>query len=260
MQRSILEKCRELNNILYKGNTGPVDFQEIAQTVSRNLECSVYIIGRRGNVIGYSFHGEEGSFPDADLVVGYAERFPESFNRELLKIRETWANMRMDRRCLFKMKNTSCSCEGRIFAIVPVVGGRRRLGTIVLHRGSVEFSEEDIVVAEYAAVVMANEVLRMRGERIERDTRQRASVKVALATLSHSEREAIRHILSELNSREGLLVASRVADRVGITRSVIASALRKLESAGVIESRSLGMKGTYIKVLSDNLFEELDKD
>ena len=35
------------------------------------------------------------------------------------------------------------------------------------------------------------------------------------------------------------------------------NALRKLESAGLIESRSLGMKGTYIKVLSPLFVEEL---
>ncbi|MBJ3788582.1 GTP-sensing pleiotropic transcriptional regulator CodY, partial [Bacillus sp. OA1] len=43
------------------------------------------------------------------------------------------------------------------------------------------------------------------------------------------------------------------------TRSVIVNALRKLESAGVIESRSLGMKGTYIKVLNDKFLHELAK-
>lgn len=52
---------------------------------------------------------------------------------------------------------------------------------------------------------------------------------------------------------------ARVADRVGITRSVIVNALRKFESAGVIESRSSGMKGTYIKVINDVVFDELDK-
>ena len=31
-----------------------------------------------------------------------------------------------------------------------------------------------------------------------------------------------------------------------------------IESAGVIESRSSGMKGTYIKVLNDAVFDELD--
>jgi len=30
-----------------------------------------------------------------------------------------------------------------------------------------------------------------------------------------------------------------------------------LESAGVIESRSSGMKGTYIKVMNDMVFEEI---
>ncbi len=36
------------------------------------------------------------------------------------------------------------------------------------------------------------------------------------------------------------------------------NALRKFESAGVIESRSSGMKGTYIKVVNDVVFSELD--
>ena len=54
-------------------------------------------------------------------------------------------------------------------------------------------------------------------------------------------------------------MASKIADRVGITRSVIVNALRKFESAGVIESRSSGMKGTYIKVVNDYVFTELEK-
>ena len=74
-----------------------------------------------------------------------------------------------------------------------------------------------------------------------------------------SELEAIIHIFDEMDGKEGILVASKIADRVGITRSVIVNALRKFESAGVIESRSSGMKGTYIKVLNDVVFDELDK-
>ena len=82
-------------------------------------------------------------------------------------------------------------------------------------------------------------------------------VKSAISTLSFSELEAITHIFEELDGNEGILVASKIADRVGITRSVIVNALRKFESAGVIESRSSGMKGTYIKVLNDVIFDEL---
>ena len=83
-------------------------------------------------------------------------------------------------------------------------------------------------------------------------------VMMALESLSFSEQEAIQHIFKELEGSEGLLVASKIADRVGITRSVIVNAIRKLESAGVIESRSLGMKGTYIKVLNPLFLEQLE--
>ena len=66
-------------------------------------------------------------------------------------------------------------------------------------------------------------------------------------------------IFAELDGKEGLLVASKIADKSGITRSVIVNALRKLESAGVIESRSLGMKGTRIKITNDFLRSEIEK-
>ena len=100
-------------------------------------------------------------------------------------------------------------------------------------------------------------MLRSVNEENEEESRKQHIVKSAISTLSYSELEAIIHIFDELDGKEGLLVASKIADRVGITRSVIVNALRKFESAGVIESRSSGMKGTYIKVLNDVVFDEI---
>ncbi len=103
------------------------------------------------------------------------------------------------------------------------------------------------------------EILREKAEKIEEEARNKAVVQLAIGTLSYSELEAVEHIFEELDGDEGLLVASKIADQLGITRSVIVNALRKFESAGVIESRSLGMKGTYIKVLNPYLLENLKK-
>ena len=102
-------------------------------------------------------------------------------------------------------------------------------------------------------------MMRSVNEENEEDARKKQIVKSAISTLSFSELEAIIHIFDELEGTEGILVASKIADRVGITRSVIVNALRKFESAGVIESRSSGMKGTYIKVVNDYVFTELEK-
>ena len=70
---------------------------------------------------------------------------------------------------------------------------------------------------------------------------------------------AVSRIFDELDGDSGLLVASKIADKSGITRSVIVNALRKLESAGVIESKSLGMKGTRIKITNEFLRNEIEK-
>ena len=118
---------------------------------------------------------------------------------------------------------------------------------------------DDIIITEYCTIVGGLEMMRSVNEENEEEKRKVAIVRSAINTLSYSELEAILHIFDELDGNEGILVASRIADRVGITRSVIVNALRKFESAGVIESRSSGMKGTYIKVVNDVVFDELDR-
>ncbi len=258
MKKKLLEKSRGINRILQKINGNPVDFFEMAEVLAANLKSSVFIVGRRGQLNGYAFY-ENIECNEIEEIKNHAERFPESFNRDLTGVNETRINVKLEdgRHCIFNSNNVPCSCSHRLWAVTPIFGGARRIGTLILMRENEEFDEEDIVLAEYGAIVVANEIMRMRTERIEDEARKKASVQIAVATLSYSERDAIEHIMKELNGTEGLLVASRIADKVGITRSVIVSALRKFESAGVIESRSLGMKGTYIKVLNEFLFDEL---
>ena len=118
---------------------------------------------------------------------------------------------------------------------------------------------DDIILSEYGTTVVGLEMLRSVNEENAEEARKEQIVQSAISTLSFSELEAIVHIFDELGGSEGILVASKIADRVGITRSVIVNALRKFESAGVIESRSSGMKGTYIRVVNDYIFQELER-
>jgi len=85
------------------------------------------------------------------------------------------------------------------------------------------------------------------------------AVREAINALSFSELEAAAYILQELGGLEGRLVAGHIADKLGFTRSIVVTALKKLEGAGVIETRSLGVKGTYIRVRESLLLEELGK-
>ena len=140
--------------------------------------------------------------------------------------------------------------------VLPVDAGER-LGTLFIYKSDSQYDIDDIILSEYGTTVVGLEMMRSVNEENAEETRKVQIVKSAISTLSFSELEAIIHIFEELDGNEGILVASKIADRVGITRSVIVNALRKFESAGVIESRSSGMKGTYIKVLNDVVFDEL---
>ena len=141
--------------------------------------------------------------------------------------------------------------------ITPIDIAGERLGTLFIYKSDSQYDIDDIILSEYGTTVVGLEMMRSVNEENAEETRKVQIVKSAISTLSFSELEAIIHIFEELNGNEGILVASKIADRVGITRSVIVNALRKFESAGVIESRSSGMKGTYIKVLNDVVFDEL---
>ncbi|MBE3518704.1 MAG: GTP-sensing pleiotropic transcriptional regulator CodY [Firmicutes bacterium] len=255
--KTLLDKTRYVNRMLAH-TAREVDFSEITRVLMDVLESNVYLLDGEGRVLGYALKDDFDCRVVKDELLTNKE-FPQAYNQNLLRYGETAANIEESRGiCVFK-DGTPCIYRSKVTTVVPVVGGGQRLGTLVLARTQGRFSEEDLVLAEHAAAIVALEMLRYAGQAREEEARQRAAVQVALGTLSFSELNAVKHVFAELKGEEGFLVASKVADRVGITRSVIVNALRKFESAGVIESRSLGMKGTYIRVLNPLLLEELRK-
>lgn len=253
----LLKKTRRLNSTLQSYGSRPVSFPELSDILSEIIEANVYISSKKGRVLGYALsRGFDCDIINSEIVK--ERRFPKKYNDELLTINQTSANVKNETECVFD-DISECDYPDKISTIVPINSSGDRLGTLVLARFGIEFDTSDLILAEYSATIVGMEILRSDNEEIEIEARKKSVVQMAIGTLSYSELEAMEHIFKELNGLEGLLVASKVADRVGITRSVIVNALRKLESAGVIESRSLGMKGTHIKVLNDKLIDELKK-
>ncbi|GGJ92664.1 GTP-sensing transcriptional pleiotropic repressor CodY [Lentibacillus kapialis] len=253
----LLERARKINAMLQKATGKSVNFNDMSATLRDVIKGNVFIVSRRGKLLGYAINQE---IENERMKTMLEERqFPEEYTHGLFNIYETTANMDIDSPfTAFPVENRELFKNG-LTTVVPIIGGGDRLGTLVLSRLSDSFGEDDLLLGEYGATVVGMEILHEKTEEIEVEARSKAVVQMAISSLSYSELEAIDHIFEELNGQEGLLVASKIADRVGITRSVIVNALRKLESAGVIESRSLGMKGTYIKVLNDKFLVELEK-
>ena len=253
---SLLVKTRKINAMLQETGGKTVNFKEMSEKLSSVIECNAFIVSRKGKLLGLEIHQQ---IENERMKQMFQDRkFPEEYTTKLFEVNETSPNIDVySDYTVFPEEEQELFKDG-LTTIVPIVGGGERLGTLILARLGEEFTEDDLILAEYGATVVGMEILREKAEEIEVEARSKAVVQMAINSLSYSEHEAIEHIFKELDGNEGLLVASKIADRVGITRSVIVNALRKLESAGVIESRSLGMKGTYIKVLNSKFLEELE--
>ena len=249
----LLDKTRKIGKLLHNSNSGKVVFNDICTVLCDILNSNMLVISKKGKVLGI---GETASVDSlGDLLVDDVGSFIDNvLNERLLTVLSTKENVNLE----------TLGFEGAIVEkyqaiITPIEIAGERLGTLFMYKCNEPYDIDDIILCEYGTTVVGLEMLRAVNEENAEESRKLAVVKSAISTLSFSEMEAIIHIFDELDGMEGVLVASKIADRVGITRSVIVNALRKFESAGVIESRSSGMKGTYIKVLNDVVFDEIKK-
>ena len=253
MSVQLLDKTRKINKLLHNNHSQRVEFNDICAVLSGILESNILVISKKGKVLGTGFCDGVDRIDELifDKVGGFVDQM---LNERLLSVLSTKENVNLAT-LGFAEENV------RKFQalLAPIDIGGERLGTLFMYKSDNNYEIEDIILCEYGTTVVGLEMMRAVTDEDAEEVRKQQIVKSAISTLSSSELEAIKHIFKELDGEEGILVASKIADKVGITRSVIVNALRKFESAGVIESRSSGMKGTYIKVINDVVFDELKK-
>ena len=255
MSVQLLDKTRKINKLLHNSSSSKVVFNDICQVLMETLSSNILVLSKKGKVLGISLCPGVKEITELieDNVGGHVD---ELLNERFLGVLSTKENVNLQ---TLGFEHVDSSCQG---IINPIDIAGERLGTVFMYRDNKPYDIEDIIVSEYGTTVVGLEMMRAVHEENAEEDRKQQVVKSAFNTLSFSELEAIIHIFDELDGDEGIegiLVASKIADRVGITRSVIVNALRKFESAGVIESRSSGMKGTYIKVLNEVIFDELEE-
>ena len=252
MSVQLLDKTRKINRLLHNNNSSKVVFNDICEVLNEILASNVLVVSKKGKVLG------SGQWKDVEVIHELIDNevgshIDEMLNERLLSILSTKENVNLQ-----TLGFSPEVVKGYQAIVTPIDIAGERLGTLFIYKKDELYEIDDIILSEYGTTVVGLEMLRSVNEESAEEIRKEQIVQSAISTLSFSELEAIIHIFDELEGTEGILVASKIADRVGITRSVIVNALRKFESAGVIESRSSGMKGTYIRVINDFVFKELE--
>jgi len=253
---NLLEKTRKLNMALQLSGNGVLSFEELCLMLRDILRCNVYIADTEGKFLGYAYLSEQQC--DINIRTIEDKKFPEEYNNYLVSLKETKANHYEENpNCAYS--SAKCAMKQRYVTIVPIIGGAKRLGTMVLAKNKLSFTDEDLVLSEYSSTIVAMELMRLENIAKMEKEKKNNDLKLAISTLSYTEIQAIKNVFESFfeNKYEGMVIVSKIANATGITHSVIVNALRKLESGQIIETRSLGMKGTYIKIVNKDLLDLL---
>lgn len=253
MSVQLLDKTRKINKLLHNNHSQRVDFNDVCDVLSSILESNVMVISQKGKVLGAGCWNNIERIDElitAD-VGGFVDKM---FNERLLGVLSTKENVN-----LLTLGFTSGNERKYKALIAPVDIAGERLGTLFMYKCINDYDIDDIILCEYGATVVGLEMMSSVCNENAEDERKKKIVKSAISTLSASELQAIKAVFDALDGTEGILVASRIADNTGITRSVIVNALKKFDSAGVISTKSSGMRGTKIKVLNEAVFDAIKR-
>ena len=246
MSLELLDKTRRINRLLNDKDSDKIDFAGFCRELSYVLSANVLLLSFQGKILGR----KEKSGLAAISQLSEKERgeyVERALNDRFLSILSTKENVN-----LMTLGFGQEETRGFQGMIVPVNMAGVRLGTLFVYREGDAFSIDDIILTEFGSTVIGLAMRRAESEEITEGAHRERDVAAALGTLSKMEIRAVMAVLEEMGERrEGIVVASRLADQVGITRSVIVNALKKCESAGVIQTKSSGMKGTTIHILNE---------
>ncbi len=245
----LLDRIRTVNGLLQKNEKGKVVFTDICDCMGNLLSSDVVVLSRKGKVLGRNI------LDNRNLVlsgVSVGEKIENAVNKRLLSILSTQENVNPE------LLGLSGKQDMRLL-VTPIEISGKRLGTMIVCREKTGYSIEDIILCEYADTVLNLEMLRSETEEHEAEDRVEKMVKGAFSSLSYSEALAAARVLKSLMGNNGTVVASRVAEEIGITRSVVVNGMKKLESAGIIETGSAGMKGTRISGGKKEIFLEAER-
>lgn len=257
MAIGLLNKIKSINYLLGNFHLNEDFLKNICEQLSKLVLANVYLYDNSGNIGCYSMHKNYYCEYNKDFLTS------NSMPQEYMDITQTLTSPISN----IYDSEPKCTCPGvdsciygnRYTSIVPIFYSYEKIGAILLIKYEQPFSDEDQIICEHAFAIISLELARKEIEEIKVNSYEIASANIAFNSLSYTEVMVCKEIFKIINNDEGIIIASEIAYNLYITRSIINNALNKLESAGIIVVKSLGVKGTYIKILNKNILDVLKK-
>ena len=246
-ENSLVTRIRRLSSVFLQSDHQETALAEGTKEIAAVTGSAALVIDKAGGVLACQ-PGDEKMDENIERLVEEGSLAGDSGLMALLNTEESLFNEPYPGDSGKEGDKKKVATKGKHLSVVPIISGEKKIAYLILSRENGAMEESEQALAEAGAALLGMILVQEVVDQEEQDSRNKQLAAAAFESLSYSEVEAIHEILKSINNNESIVVASKIADGLGITRSVIVNALRKFESAGIIESRSLGMKGTLIRV------------
>ena len=185
---SLLSKTRELNTLLQKHKGIAVDFKDVAQTISSVTVTNVFIVSRRGKILGSSLNELLKSQRINEMLE--SKHIPSEYTELLMDVKQTESNIDIDNELtVFPPEDKEVFSSSRT-TVFPILGGGERLGTLVFGRVKDDFNENDLVLGEYAQQLLewkyfVRNIMKLRKRHVI------SGITMAINSLSYSEKKQL---------------------------------------------------------------------
>lgn len=254
---NIVSKIHRLNTVFSRSATTFIPLDALCDELCGIIGCNIYLFNTNGHIFAYSVAQKflcpytKCSLENEELPQYYMDFFSKN-NMSITDMYEehpkcTYADVK---HCLFR---------NRYYSMYPIFSAFKKVAGILFIRYEEPFSESDKILCEYTCAIVSIEMLRQGQEKIQHLSMEAAKAKLAVNSLTFSEKKAARAILEAIKGDSGEVFLNSIACKTYTTPSTVSGALKKLELATLIVTRTRGVKGKYIKILNQNLRSELEE-
>lgn len=239
MSINLLDKTRKVNTFVHKNASKDLDLSGLCSITAIGFAGFMGVFDMEGHILGLTCDMQE--FLDVRRLDNEGVLSP-LLNSRLLNAVSTKENI----------AGKVLGFEDKFCALItPIYAKNQRLGSAFCIKKDSSFDVDDIILVEYTVGLIGMELSAKDEYALEKQLNDKDKVLHALHSLSAKEQTAISAVFSKIEGLEGVLNIKSISENAGITRSQILNAIKKFESAGIIKTTSLGVKGTKIEIIAE---------
>ncbi len=238
-------------SILYYKSFADITMNDLGNSISSVVDANICMAAPDGEILYLYERTQELGSEYYDRVMGNKD----GLIKHIVQLNTTHIDLPLTSPFVLLTEGS----ERGLFSFFPVIVEAKYICNLILWHEEEPITDDELAICESACAMISMCIGRSRARENRLIRIQKDAARVAAGILSYSELHSIKELLKRMEGNECIIVISDLADEIYIARSIIAGALKKLESSDIINVRSLGVKGTHIRINNPYIYSAVNE-